>query len=457
MTRPPRLLTRLTLQGRLGLVLNVLLLIFALILTSLVVLNARSSVREEMEAASKVAQHLLRFVIESESPDGRPLDAQRMVGMLNRLGRIRAHEVVLYAGDDAVLYQSPGATYKAGREAPAWFARLVAPPVAVLRVPVGPMTLAAHSNSSRAVLDAWDDTRVVLAVIGALLLLLNLVVRRLVRSSLAGLQQVAGAMSAMEAGQLAARLPPLDPPELAELGLAFNRMAAALEASQQQNRQLSADQAVARLVQQRLDEERLAIARELHDELGQCVTAVRAIAMSIANRTENSLPEVHGSALSIVTVAGSLYDAVHAIVARLRPAALARLGLADGLREWLSAWQAAHPGRELAFTACGDLGGVSARLEVAAFRIVQEALSNAVRHGSARHLQVHIEGVASGLLVAIDDDGCGFAADENPPRGFGLLGMEERARELGGRLQIDSRPGVGTRVQANFPREKEEQ
>lgn len=461
MALPPSFLARLSLQARISLLLNALLVLFALTLAGLAVQNARSSVREEMEAASKVTQHLLRFVIEREARadtlPGAPADGSRLVELLNRLGRVRAQEIFLFDAAGAALYRSPPPTYKAGRDAPQWFFDLIAPRVDGLRLPVGGLTLEVHANPSRAVVDAWDDTRLLAGIVGTLLVLINLLVRRLVSGSLRGLPKIAVAMSAMEAGQLTARLPPLDTPELDRLGQAFNRMAAALEASRTENRLLSADQAVAQLVQQRLDEERLAIARELHDELGQCVTAVRAIAMSIAHRTEKTLPEVHGGALSIVTVAGSLYDAVHAIVARLRPAALARLGLSEGLREWLLAWQAAHPGRQVELSTHGDLAGVPAKFEVAVFRIVQEALSNAVRHGSARHLRVHIESDADGLSVKVSDDGCGFAPGGHPARGFGLLGMEERARELGGSLQIDSRQGQGTQVLASFPREEEEQ
>lgn len=450
------ILARLSLQARIGLLLNALLLLFALTLAGLAVQDARSSVREEMEAASKVTQQLLRFVVEREVPAGAPDEAERLVEVLRRLGRVRAQEIVLRS-DGAVLYRSPSSTYKAGREAPQWFSGLIAPPLDALRLPVGALTLELRSNPSRAVIDAWDDTCLLLAVVGTLLLLVNLLVRRVVGRSLRGLQEIAAAMSTMEAGRLAARLPRLDTPELDRLGQVFNRMATALEASESENRQLNADQAVARLVEQRLVEERQAIARELHDELGQCVTAVRAIAMSIAHRTETTLPEVHGGALSIVTVAGSLYDAVHAIVARLRPAALARPGLSAGLREWLLGWQAAHPGREVRLSTHGDLAAVPARYEVAVFRIVQESLSNAVRHGSARCLRVRIESEAGRLSVAIGDDGCGFVPEAQTPRGFGLVGMEERVRDLGGCLRIDSRPGRGTEVLASFPHDGGEQ
>ena len=228
-------------------------------------------------------------------------------------------------------------------------------------------------------------------------------------------------------------------------------MAAALEASREENRQLCLDQALARLVEERLDAERRAIGRELHDELGQCVTAIRAIALSIAGRTERELPEVHSGAQSIAAVAGSMYDAVHAIVVRLRPAALARLSLAAGLREWLRGWQANHPGHELQLSTAGQFDGVPANVELAVLRIIQEALSNAVRHSEARHLRIELVADNDRLAVCIEDDGCGFSPADEQGGSFGIVGMRERASELGGFLEIESLQGRGTRVRASFP------
>jgi two-component system sensor histidine kinase UhpB len=448
-----QVLARTSLKARVNLLVSGLLLLLAAGLAALAIDDARKSVREEIEAASKVTHHLLRFVIERELAPLREGHGERLVELMQGLGRVRAQEIVVTAGDGAVRYRSPASSYKLGHDAPAWFAALLTPRLEVFRQPVGELLLEVRPDPSRAVVDAWDDLVVLFWSIGGLLLVANLLLHRLVGRSLSELDQVVSGMDEMARGRLDARLRDFSLPELERLRQSFNAMAAALEASRAENRQLSHDQALARLVQERLDEERRAIARELHDELGQCVTAIRAIALSIAGRVEDVQPEVHGSALSIASVAGSMYDAVHGIVARLRPAALARLGLAEGLREWLHGWQANHPGREVSYgIGIGDgIGELPASVELAVLRIVQEALNNAVRHGEARHLRVRLDSDGGRLTVVVDDDGRGFAPERHAPGSFGLAGMRERASELGGKLEIASRQGDGTRVLATFP------
>jgi two-component system sensor histidine kinase UhpB len=451
MTTRRGVLARISLKARINLLVSGLLGSFAIGLVLLALQDARSSVREEIEAANKVTHQLLRFVVEREMASTRNTRGEGLVAIVRGLGRVRAQEISVIAPDGSLAYTSPPSPYKAGRDAPAWFARLLAPATTAWEVPVGDMVLHVRPNPSRAVLDAWDDLLVLFGGLAVLLVLANLLLHRLVSRSLGEMQQVISAMGDMAQGRLDARIPQLAVPELERLRSSFNAMASALEASRKENRQLAHDQALARAVQERLDAERRGIARELHDELGQCVTAIRAIALSIAGRAEQALPQVHGSALSIASVAGSMYDAVHAIVARLQPAVLARQGLAEGLREWLRGWQANHPGRELRLDIASVLGEVPPAVELAVLRIVQEALSNAVRHGEARHVAVRLGTEGARLVVRIEDDGCGFAAQELPAGHFGLSGMRDRASELGGVLEIDSQPGAGTRVRAEFP------
>ena len=450
-----RIVRRLSLKTRINVLVTGLLALFAAGVGLLAIQDARNSVREEMEAATKVTQHLLRFVVLRELSRTHDWPRDGLVEMARGLGRIRAQELLVRDRTGEMLYRSPASSYKKGQHAPDWFARRLTPPVEVLQVPVGDLVLEVRPDPSRAVLDAWDDLVLLFWVMAALLALLNLLLYRVVGNAFGKVQGIVGAMEAMGRGRLDVRVPGLGVPELDRLQQAFNAMATTLERSRAENRQLNEDQALARLVQARLDEERRAIARELHDELGQCVTAIRAIALSIASRTAAEMPEVQGSALSIASVAGSMYDAVHAIVARLRPAALARLGLADGLREWLCGWQACHPGRQVDLSVAPGLPNVPAAVELAVLRTVQEALSNAVRHGEARCMRVRLEHADGVLLVGVEDDGCGFAVMHVHEGKFGLAGMRERACALGGRVEIASAAGRGTSVRGFFPLDAE--
>src|SRR5689334_23694758 len=101
--------------------------------------------------------------------------------------------------------------------------------------------------------------------------------------------------------------------------------------AQQTERELEQNRRLTQLIQTRLEEERRSIARELHDELGQCVTAIKTIGAAIANRTVEAAPEIHRSAQTIVQVASHIYDVVHGIIRQLRPSALDHLGLQEAI------------------------------------------------------------------------------------------------------------------------------
>jgi two-component system sensor histidine kinase UhpB len=450
MARLRHWLGRASLKARLGLLVSALLGLFALALGGLALLDARNSVHEEIEAASKVSHQLLGLLVEREAQS-----AASLLPVVQRLGRVRAQELVLFDAAGVERYRSPPSPYKVGRAAPQWFAHLLTPTLEVRQLRFGDETLQVIADPSRAVLDAWDELLILFGGMAVFLLVVNVLLRRLVERSLGGLDQVERAMAAMAQGRLDARLPAQPLPELVSLCRAFNHMAAALEASQRENGALTQEQELARRTEQRLDDERRAIARELHDELGQCITAIRSIALVVA-RDPACPPHVADHSQRIAEVAASMYDAVHAIVARLRPAALVRLGLAEGLREWLASWQVGHPGRDLQLAVRGELQQVDAALEVAVLRIVQEAINNAVKHTQARLLQVNLDAEGDRLTLVVEDDGGGFAPRPGSPAahsgaGFGLTGMRERALELGGRLDIDSVFGRGTRLTACFP------
>jgi two-component system sensor histidine kinase UhpB len=451
MARLRQWLGRASLKARLGLLVSALLGLFGLALSGLALLDARNSVHEEIEAASKVSHQLLGLLVEREAQS-----AASLLPVVQRLGRVRAQELVLFDAAGVEHYRSPPSPYKVGRAAPHWFAELLTPPLQVQQLRFGDETLRIVADPSRAVLDAWDELLILFTGLAVFLLVVNILLRRLVERSLGGLDQVERAMAAMAQGRLDARLPAQPLPELVSLCRAFNHMAAALEASQRENGALTQEQELARRTEQRLDDERRAIARELHDELGQCITAIRSIALVIARSDLPGRPDIADNAQRIAEVAASMYDAVHAIVARLRPAALVRLGLADGLQQWLASWQLGHPGRDLQLAVRGELKRVDAALEVAVLRIVQEAINNAVKHTQARLLQVNLDAEADRLTLTVEDDGGGFAPrpagrEAEATAGFGLTGMRERASELGGWLDIDSVCGRGTRLTACFP------
>ena len=202
------------------------------------------------------------------------------------------------------------------------------------------------------------------------------------------------------------------------------------------------------------EEERRILARELHDEMGQWLASIQADAQVIRTLSGERDPRVRESIDSIAECSRRVNGVVRQMMGRLRPAVLDELGLEDGLREYLNGWRARHPELKCHFESPGDLadladlGGDGA---ITIFRMVQEALTNVVRHAKATRVEVCISREADGALsVVVEDDGAGMVRQRRPG-GMGLLGMRERVMALGGELVIDSELGRGTRVSARLP------
>jgi len=215
-----------------------------------------------------------------------------------------------------------------------------------------------------------------------------------------------------------------------------------------------------RLLAKHMDEvqeaERRHLARELHDELGQCLTAIKTDAVLIRNRTENNEPRVFNSAQAIIDTASHIYDVVHNMITRLRPSPLDDLGLVPTLEQSIASWRQREPDIEFLLTTSGKLDNLNEAMNMTVFRVVQEAITNAVRHADASQIAVAIEArQGSGddyLCIDVKDDGKGMIVkDFHSDVDFGLLGMRERAQSLGGEFSLDSQPSEGLAIKVKIP------
>ena len=198
------------------------------------------------------------------------------------------------------------------------------------------------------------------------------------------------------------------------------------------------------------EEERRAIARELHDEVGQVLTAIK-VELAVAARTLGPDNQALADARAITERA---MHTVRDMSQLLHPPLLDDLGLPATLEWYVKDFRKRH-GLLVDLTIDQPIGGLSREATVAAYRIVQEALHNVVKHARAAHCRVSLTSAAQALRLVIEDDGVGFeVANLNHgggPRGLGLIGIRERAAQLRGRVQIDSVPGGGTRVVIELP------
>jgi PAS domain S-box-containing protein len=198
------------------------------------------------------------------------------------------------------------------------------------------------------------------------------------------------------------------------------------------------------------EEERRHLARELHDELGQCMTAIQADAELIHELSRQKDPTVATSAQAIVAVSSRMYDAVHSMMQRLRPGVLDDLGLVAALEEEMEAWRNRHARVACSFDKSGDLMGLGEPVNISLYRIVQESLTNIARHARATQVHVRLARDDGRVNLEIRDNGQGMDTSK-PGRGLGLIGMRERAEALGGTLAVESEPGRGTAITVRIP------
>jgi signal transduction histidine kinase len=207
-----------------------------------------------------------------------------------------------------------------------------------------------------------------------------------------------------------------------------------------------------RLVQAQ-EEERRSIARELHDEVGQVLSAI-GVEAQLAERAVGRKEDASRPLVEVQQLADSALHTVRDLSQLLRPTMLDDLGLAPAV-DWLLRGLARRHGVEVNLVQFGMAGRLPPDVEVAAFRIVQEAVTNVARHAQAAQCTVRLTAEGSWLFVDVEDDGVGFGpivvAASGQRRGLGLLGMRERAAALGGTLVVDSAPRRGTRVSVTLP------
>ncbi len=207
----------------------------------------------------------------------------------------------------------------------------------------------------------------------------------------------------------------------------------------------------ARLVQAQ-EEERRTIARELHDEVGQALTAIK-MEVAVAERARTAGNDVAGSLREIESITDQSLNVVRDLSQLLHPALLDNLGLPAAL-EWHLASFSRRTGVRSELLHEGMEERLAPEIETSAYRIVQEALTNVARHAQAQSCRVYVQRLPATLIVTIEDDGVGFdqqRGSDQGPHGLGLLGVQERVAGLNGAFRLESVPGKGTRLTVELP------
>ncbi len=414
----------------------------------LVCLGAHASVRAEMRGAMAGARDVAREALAHAPADAKPELVPDLVRSFDGQRHIRA---IALRSSRELWVQSR--LMLPGDPPPAWFQALVGVEPEALRLSLPPRvapagaTLVLETDPTNEMSEVWRQT---CDAVGVMFLLGGgacLAIYLVVGHSLRRFEAFERALREIADGRYDTTLDEHGPPEFVALARGFNRMAGRIREFQQSNRDLNEQ------ILTLQEEERAEIARDLHDEVGPYLFAINVDAGDIPRLLhQNDKAEVVERAGSIREAAAHIQKHVKAILHQLRPAHALAFGLRAAIDDLVAFWSRRCP--DVAFTVEIALEGaaIDRRIEDVTYRVVQESISNAVRHGRPGAIVISVAtGPGDQLHIAVTDDGAGLSV-ASPRTGMGLAGMAERVRALHGRFEIADAVGApGARASAQLP------
>lgn len=451
-----------SIRARINGLLALLMGVFAVCLCDWELQAARLIIQQDIDVANRITIQLLGVLIQEERVSGQSLSPVALVRFLEQAGAVRVHEIQLFDLQGRLIYSAPTIPQSAEWSVPRWFARYVTQGVEPVVLNLAAARIQLTPDSSRSIEDVWHELKNTLQLTLGFLVLVNGLMFVLIGRILAPLRHLVSALARLEQLDYQVRLPAGREGDMATLFHAFNRMAQALEENShlrqqavQTRRQLQENREITTLIQTHLEEERRVLARELHDELGQLLTAVSTIATAIVHQSASEHPVVAQRAGTIVDLTARMYDAMHRLVRELRPLALDQLGLADALSELVGITNHAQQTLSITLQCSGLESLLDAQVQITAYRIVQEAINNTMRHAKASHmsirLQVQRQAQDSVLWMHLADNGVGVELTALTNTRFGLRGMRERVQGLGGNFEVYSQLGQGFTIEVTLP------
>jgi two-component system sensor histidine kinase UhpB len=441
-------------------------LLAVFVASALLVINTRVATLLEIESSFEVAQRIVDATAKDLAAEGRLDQLDDVLPYaLKHLRHVRIMLVDSF-GNLTVVSRAPdlvdGKPVK--HWVPKWFKSLVGPKL------VRRTVLLSSANRTMPVIIAGDPTdelaeawrefyTFILAWIGlnaVILLILSAALGRVLNP----LVTLSRGLLNLEAGDYATRLKPPKQQEIALIANRFNTLAGALGTARDEN---------GRLYQQLMqvqDRERREIAAELHDEAGPCLFGITANAASVkvlAEQLPNAGSEIERRVDQIQSIAERLKLMNRALLKKLRPGSLGRVGIAESVGELIASFHGLNPETHVVAQVGRLAQSYGEAIDLALYRCIQEGVTNALRHSCGGKITVSLSEKRQSngqnpkqsrycLCLTLSDDGRGF--DAASPKGFGLTSMTERVRAIGGTCVVESRPDEGTTINVVIPAER---
>ena len=441
-----------SLRIRLNILITTLLIILFLCSSFYTISHARNSVHSEVESSTQLALKLIQAASAFLLPNS---DEQKQVKFLRKLTEldtirhihieIRSPTDVLIAAEDDILFLES--------DAPRWFINLVKPPATEIRrwlyTPVTtPIDILIKPDPLDEIHESWIETRNILIFLSIFIILVNILIYIAIGFYLSPIEKILDGLSSIKKGNYKLKLPHFRLPELEKISQQFNHMTQVLLETKARNQLLTKRSLEIQ------EEERRNLSQELHDELGQTITAIKAVAVSISNKTTLEKRYVNSSVKTIVEYSDHVYQVAKNMMHRLRPSVLDEFGLVKALQNMIDEWNDNQDDIFCDFTFSNIPDNLSDSLKISLYRIIQESLTNVLKYSQASKVIIKIKKNTHNNIeqinLKIEDDGIGLEKDKITS-GFGLLGMKERVEMHNGVFDYFSKSGNGLKIHITIP------
>lgn len=395
--------------------------------------QAKSSVAKEVDSSMNLALQLIKLGIAQGG--GNRIESSLWLKNIIALEQIRHIQVRIEQQPGQLLHIKNKSKIQNEMTPPYWFTKAVATayPNVAYKLKTGDgrhVMITLSADPSDEIKEAWLETRTFCWVVFLLGLGLFLTVNMAFKEALNSVAEIVQGLDAIEHEQYKYRLPYFKTLEFDRIAKAMNRLNETLENAREDNKALMLHSVEIQ------EEERKQLARELHDEMGQSITAIKVMAVA----GKNPKADIQQINNSIIAVCDQIFAVVRAMMRNLHPLALSDLGLTASLEDLVAYWKTRSPGIHFQLNVDDEMDELQQKIAIQIFRIVQEAITNTVRHAEARQMTITLntqKNTLNGKLVLLEiaDDGIGCDASQLS-KGFGLMGIKGRINSLGGNAEF---------------------
>ena len=408
--------------------------------------KAKSSVEDEVSSSFQLVKSMLDFQLKRENILTSAESEASWLTHLASLKETRHVKIVIYDNNAPDMTATASHIEEEESTPPHWFVYAVSRDFPVLEHRIhfpenSKKSILIATDPSDEINEAWSEFLTLFWSIIAILTVLFMTINTLFNAMLNAVIDILNRLKAISSGEYGSPLAKHNIQEFDLISQEINELTRALEQSKQTNKKLTNHSLNIQ------ENERKSMAHELHDEMGQSLTAIKAISVATKQRQSGATVACE----TIISICDHLSNIVRSRMLTLHPLCLAELGLKDTLKNLVQEWEQTHLCTQVELKFDGEPDHIDHQAAIHIYRITQECLTNIAKHANASHVSIHLTLTDTNeVSLLIKDNGSGILQDDKS-KGFGLLGIKERAESQGGKLNIISNLGAGMLIDVFLP------